>query len=136
MERERDKDLPREDDDKDMDKEKDKEKGKEKGKDKDKGGESEEDAFKLRARVIFVLPEGSKLHVDDQLVDSTFGTHTFRTPRLAEGRRYYYDVRVEVERDGKPVSSTRRIVLRAGSVIRADFSDLGTAPRVLTVKGR
>jgi uncharacterized protein (TIGR03000 family) len=147
--REKDKDLPPDkDDDKETEKDKgkDKDKGKEKdkgkGKDKDKGkdkgkpDDTDGDAGKLRARVNFVLPEGAKLHIDDQLVDTQSGSPTFRTPQLSQGRRYFYDVRVEVVRDGKPVSSTRRIVLQAGSVIRADFSDLGPATGLATVKER
>ena len=119
--------------DSDADKDKDKEKDKEKDKSKDKGKDKKEPDDETTAKIIFVLPEGATLHVDDRLVDRAAGTRTFNTPPLAKGKRYFYDVRVEVVRDGKPVGSTRRLVLQAGSVIRADFSTIGPAAGVAAI---
>ncbi len=52
------------------------------------------------------------------------GVRTFSTPSLEPGQAYYYIVRAEVVVDGKPVTETRRVIVRAGQTIRADFKDL------------
>jgi uncharacterized protein (TIGR03000 family) len=123
---EKDKDKDKEpDDEKKMDKDKDKDK--EKGKKKGKPPEPDDTTS---ASIIFVLPQGASLHVDDRPVDAKVGVQTFKTPQLEKGQRYFYDVRVEVVRDGKPVSATRRLVLQAGSVIRADFSNIASGTGV------
>jgi uncharacterized protein (TIGR03000 family) len=123
-----------EDEDKKMDKDKGMDMDKDKGKKKKDDDADEED--KTQARVIFVLPEGARLHVDGQMVEQSSGVRTFSTPGLQHGKRYFYDVRVEVVRDGKPVSENRRIVLRAGAVIRADFSNVGPATGVAAADRR
>jgi hypothetical protein len=44
-------------------------------------------------------------------------------------------VRIERMRDGQPVSETRRIIVRAGQVARADFRDVESeAVRTAQVK--
>lgn len=98
-------------DDKDADKKKDK------GKDKEA---PEED--KDRAEVIFDLPAGAKLYVDDHPITNIDTRKQFRTPALKRGEKYYYELRVEVVRDGKPVSETKRVTLSAGDVIKATFA--------------
>jgi uncharacterized protein (TIGR03000 family) len=50
----------------------------------------------------------------------------YQTPTLAPGQTYFYEVRVEVNRDGKAVSQTKRVLLRAGQEVRADFKDMET----------
>jgi uncharacterized protein (TIGR03000 family) len=78
-----------------------------------------------RARLIVELPPDAKLYVDDNPIPVTAGRRAFRTPALDRTQTYYYEVRAEVMRDGKPVSETKRVIVRAGEVIRANFSDLG-----------
>jgi uncharacterized protein (TIGR03000 family) len=51
----------------------------------------------------------------------------FLTPNLRPGQTYAYQVKAEVYRDGKKVTRTRRVLVRAGTRSRVDFSDLGTA---------
>ena len=40
---------------------------------------------------------------------------------LEPGQLYYYELRIEVQRDGKPVTETKRVILKAGEVARASF---------------
>ena len=77
-----------------------------------------------KAKLIVELPADAKLYIDDLPMKNASGTRAFSTPTLDPGQAYYYMVRAEVMRDGKPVSETRRVIVRAGQTIRADFRDL------------
>jgi uncharacterized protein (TIGR03000 family) len=88
-----------------------------------------------RARLIVELPADAKLYVDDNPVPGTAGRRAFRTPELDRTQTYYYEVRAEVMRDGKPVGETRRVIVRAGEVVRANFLNLGQET-VAKAKGR
>ncbi len=90
---------------------------------KSKSGK-EETRLSNRARLVVELPPGSKLFIDDKPMKNVSGVRSFNTPDLEPGQAYYYMVRVETVRDGKPVSETRRVIVRAGQVARADFKDL------------
>ena len=88
-----------------------------------------------RAKLLIELPANAKLFIDDKLVKATAGVRTFHTPALEPGRPYYYMVRIERMRDGQPVSETRRIIVHAGQVARADFQDVESeAVRTAQVK--
>jgi uncharacterized protein (TIGR03000 family) len=77
-----------------------------------------------RAKLLVELPANSKLYIDDKPMKTASGVRSFNTPELEPGQAYYYIVRVETERDGKPVSETRRVIVRAGQIARADFKDM------------
>jgi uncharacterized protein (TIGR03000 family) len=89
-----------------------------------------------RARVLVDLPADAKLYIDDQLMKTTSEHRTFNTPRLDVTQTYYYELRAEVVRDGKPVTMTKRITLKAGEVVRARFGDMEAAETVSTVNAR
>ena len=40
------------------------------------------------------------------------------------GKSYPYELRVEIVRDGKPVTDVRKVIVKSGEVIRASFKDL------------
>jgi uncharacterized protein (TIGR03000 family) len=96
---------------------------------KEEEQKQEETSASNRARVIVQLPRDAKLYIDDKQVKAA-PRRTFRTPALAPGEAYYYEVRVEVNRNGKPVSETRRVIVRAGQDARADFRSLGRSTTV------
>jgi uncharacterized protein (TIGR03000 family) len=75
------------------------------------------------ARLLVEMPADGKLYVDDQLMKTAAERREFNTPVLEKGSTYYYELRVEIVRDGKPVSQTRRILVKAGERIRASFSE-------------
>jgi uncharacterized protein (TIGR03000 family) len=77
-----------------------------------------------KARLIVELPPGALLYVDAQPIKNDAERRTFQTPELDKGQTYYYDLRVEALRDGKPVSENRRVVVRAGEEVLADFKNL------------
>jgi uncharacterized protein (TIGR03000 family) len=78
-----------------------------------------------QARVVVELPKDAKLYFDDTLMKTTSEKRVFRTPQLQPGQAYYYILRAEVERDGKTISETKRIIVRAGEEVSARFPELG-----------
>jgi uncharacterized protein (TIGR03000 family) len=88
-----------------------------------------------KAKLVVELPADSKLFIDDVPMKNATGVRSFNTPALEPGQAYYYMVRVESTRDGKPVSETRRVIVRAGQVARADFKDL-TSDAVRTAQAK
>lgn len=90
---------------------------------KDKEKEQQGLRSSTKATVVVELPENAKLFVDDMPVEVSAGLQTFDTPALEPGRDYYYMVRIETKRDGKPLSQTRLVIVRAGQVARAAFKE-------------
>ena len=76
------------------------------------------------ARLIVAVPADANLYIDDHKMKTQSERRTFQTPELEPGQTYYYEVRVEVERDGKTVGTTKRVLLKAGQEVRADFNDM------------
>lgn len=74
------------------------------------------------AKLILDVPANAKLFVDDLPMTGKEVTRQFATPVLEPGQTYYYTVRVESNRDGKPVSETRRVLVRAGELVRESFN--------------
>jgi uncharacterized protein (TIGR03000 family) len=89
----------------------------------DKKDKDKESRLPTRAKLIVELPTDAKLFIDDQLMKSTATTRSFNTPALEVGTSYYYDLRVEVVRDGKTYEGTKRVVIRAGEQVRAAFTE-------------
>jgi len=103
------------------------------GKDKKDDKKDKESAQPDRARLIVEVPADAKLYIDEQLMKSTAAIRSFSTPTLEVGQSYYYDVRVEVVRDGKTYEGSKRVVVRAGEKIRASFNE-GESASTLSVK--
>lgn len=77
------------------------------------------------ATVTVILPEGARLTVNDVAVNAT-GKQTFNTPKLEKGKSYFYTVKAELNRDGRPATETRRVDVAAGKAVTVDFTK-GTA---------
>jgi len=73
------------------------------------------------ARVTVVLPTGARLFVNDVAVAAS-GTQTFETPKLAKGKKFYYTVKAEMQRDGRTVSDKQRVSVEAGKSVTVDFT--------------
>jgi uncharacterized protein (TIGR03000 family) len=80
------------------------------------------------ATVVVKVPDDGKLYFNGGLTKQTGTTRTFSTPDLQQGKSYVYEVKAEVIRNGKPVTKTKEITLRASETTQVDFSDLETAP--------
>jgi uncharacterized protein (TIGR03000 family) len=90
----------------------------------EKKSKKEGTMLSTKAKLVVELPANAKLYIDDKPMKNVAGVRSFNTPALEPGQAYYYLVRVETVRDGKPVSETRRVIVRAGQIARADFKDL------------
>src|SRR5437588_484090 len=67
-------------------------------------------SYGTSARLVIEKPADAKLFVDNIPIASDTASKTFTTPDLDPSQAYYYTVRVEMTRDGKPVSETRRVI--------------------------
>jgi uncharacterized protein (TIGR03000 family) len=86
---------------------------------------SVQDAAEAPARVTVKLPADARLFVDDVACPLTSAERTFETPRLEAGRRYFYNMRAEVVRDGQTRTQSKRVEVQAGLPVSVTFSDLG-----------
>ncbi len=85
-----------------------------------------------RAQLTVELPADAKLFVDDQATKASQQTsRTFSTPALDLGVDYYYILRAEMVRDGKTVSETKRVIVRAGAETKTAFSEMIDATKTV-----
>lgn len=68
------------------------------------------------------VPAGGELFIDGRKVDA--GGGLFHTPPLARGRKFFYDVKVVLARDGGRVEETKQIIVRAGQSVNESFASL------------
>src|SRR4051812_3720305 len=78
-----------------------------------------------RAHVTVQLPADAKLYVEGVLCPKTGATRSFDSPPIQPGRSYSYELRAEIERDGKTVADTKTIKVRPGQTTELDWRDLG-----------
>jgi uncharacterized protein (TIGR03000 family) len=90
--------------------------------------------------VIVQAPADAAVFVDGVRVPSAAGARTLVTPQLEPARDYYYTLRAEATRNGKLVTRSQRVVVRAGKQVRVNFGELastsstdGSAPSHLRV---
>ena len=83
---------------------------------------------KAPAKLIVNLPADAKLYVDGKQTKSTTGQRVFVTPNLPAGRDFSYELKVEIEQDGEPVTWTKTATVRAGETTRITL----TVPTSLT----
>ncbi len=81
-----------------------------------------------RATIVVVVPEEAKVFIDGMQMKSTKARRVFQTPVLQEGETYFYDIRVDMVRDGKTVSETRRVVINPGQRVAANFDAIAADP--------
>ncbi len=78
-----------------------------------------EEASKAAPATIYVsLPADAKLTVDDIATTSTSATRVLATPELENGREYYYTLKAQVTREGKTLTASQRVAVRAGEATR------------------
>jgi uncharacterized protein (TIGR03000 family) len=79
------------------------------------------------ARVIVKLPSDARLFVDNVLCNLPTGTRAFNTPALETGRKYYYTLRTELNRDGRTISQSQRVIVTAGQRVNVTFTEQSVA---------
>ncbi|MCI0348953.1 MAG: TIGR03000 domain-containing protein [Acidobacteriales bacterium] len=80
-----------------------------------------------QARVIVEVPADAKLYIDDQPTAAKSTQRVFHTPDLVADREYFYDLKVELVRNGRTIVQTRRVVLRPGLDTVASFAAMENA---------
>jgi uncharacterized protein (TIGR03000 family) len=75
------------------------------------------------AKLVIEKPVDAKLFVDNIPIGADVTSKTFTTPELSPAQAYYYMVRIEMTREGKPVSETRRVIVRAGETATETFRE-------------
>lgn len=80
------------------------------------------------ASILLRVPAEAKVFIDNHPMKSTSTERLFTSPELEPGKNYFYTIRVVIEKDGKPVEESRRVVIRAGEISRLAF-DSPSNPR-------
>jgi len=84
------------------------------------------------AKLILDVPEDARVYVDNHLMKSTSTHRVYSSPALDAGQAYFYDVRIEVDREGKVVATNKRVIVRAGEEFTESFVDLGKKNSAVT----
>jgi uncharacterized protein (TIGR03000 family) len=74
------------------------------------------------ATIIVRLPAEARLLIDGAATTSTSTERVFVSPSLNPGREYHYTLKAEWARDGKPVTWTKEIAVRAGEETRVQVA--------------
>ncbi len=88
-----------------------------------------------RAVLNVSVPADAKIYVNNQATASQGAQRRYISATLETGRRYSYNVRAEVQRDGKKVAQTKVVYVRAGqaSNVRFDLTnDVASTPSATT----
>jgi uncharacterized protein (TIGR03000 family) len=74
------------------------------------------------ARIRVMVPADAKVWFDDRMTQQTGSVREFETPALTPGRDFSYDVKAQWrDRDGKDVTQTKHVDVRANSNATVDF---------------
>jgi uncharacterized protein (TIGR03000 family) len=74
------------------------------------------------ATIVVIVPADARLTVDGNPTTSTSERRVFVSPALETGSDYVYSIQAEVVRDGRTVTQTREITVRAGLTTNVPFS--------------
>ncbi|HMP02367.1 MAG TPA: TIGR03000 domain-containing protein [Gemmatales bacterium] len=74
-----------------------------------------------QATLIVSLPADAKLFIQDQAMTTTGESRTFISPALPVGKSFVYTLKVEVVREGKPLTVSRDVTVRAGETVQTSF---------------
>jgi uncharacterized protein (TIGR03000 family) len=75
------------------------------------------------ATVVIKLPGDARLYFDDRPTKSGGAERSYVTPRLTPGKEYVYQVKIEYTRDGRMMTQTKAVAVRAGQTSRLDFAE-------------
>jgi len=82
------------------------------------------------ADLIVRLPADARLSVDDHVMHTLGTARHLRSPQLAAGKTYQYELRAEITRDGQTTTETKLVKVIAGKLQEVTF-DLESPPLVL-----
>jgi uncharacterized protein (TIGR03000 family) len=78
------------------------------------------------ARITVRLPAEAKLFVDNTECPLTSATRTFSTPKLEQGKKYFYTLRAEALQNGQRVVQSQRVTMTAGQQVNVDFGNINS----------
>ncbi len=73
------------------------------------------------AKLVVSLPADATLTIDEEATTSTSDLRSFVTPALTPGQDYIYNLKAEINRDGKSFIVTQRVTVRAGEETKASL---------------
>jgi len=86
-----------------------------------------------KASVVVRLPENAKLTADGTATNLAGAERKFFTPDLQTGKDYQYTLTAEFVRDGKMVTESKKVVVRAGVQTVVDFNGEDKASSAVAV---
>ena len=75
------------------------------------------------AEIVVRVPVAAKVFVEDRPTKQRGVERLFETAELQPGRTYTYTIRAELVRDGRTVSETKRVTVRAGESTQVRFEN-------------
>jgi uncharacterized protein (TIGR03000 family) len=81
------------------------------------------------ATVVIKLPAEARLYFDDRPTKQVGAERTYVTPELTPGKEYTYQVKIEYTRDGRMMTQTRPVSVRAGQTSRVEFGEAAAAAK-------
>lgn len=75
------------------------------------------------AQIRVTVPQGATLAVEGQAMDTPNGVALIRTPEIPAGQEHVYQLKIELTRQGKPLTLNRDVTFRAGQEIRIVFDE-------------
>jgi uncharacterized protein (TIGR03000 family) len=81
----------------------------------------------MGANLKFTVPADTKLYVDGKLTTGTGTERAFFTPPLEAGKKFFYDVKVELVVGTQTVTDEKRIIVEAGANLTESFPKLVAA---------
>ncbi len=74
------------------------------------------------ATLVVQLPADAKLTINDKSTVSTSGRRVFASPPIQRGKDFYYELKATVVRNNEPVTTQKRVRIRAGETTRVRLS--------------
>jgi uncharacterized protein (TIGR03000 family) len=75
-----------------------------------------------RATVVVTLPTDARLTVSGQPTQSVSSRRVFTSPPLQKGMKYFYTFKASVVRDGRTITTKKRVRVRPGEVTRVSIA--------------
>ncbi len=81
------------------------------------------------------VPADAKVYLQDQRMTLAGARRRFVTPEITDGKELVYNLKVEIERDGRTVSKTTQAVVKAGQEVEVtvSFDEPAAGARVASV---
>jgi uncharacterized protein (TIGR03000 family) len=76
-----------------------------------------------QGRIVLEIPENSTLYVNNLQVQMPSPKGTLLTADLEPGKKYDYELKVEMLRDGKTVTQNRKVTISSGEAVFVMFAD-------------